>query len=441
MVKEMKICVIGGGSSYTPELMEGFIHKIRELPLREIVLCDIPEGERKLGIIEGLVKRMFLKAGLLTKISSSLERSSALDGADFVLTQFRVGGLDARSRDEKIPLEFGIIGQETTGPGGFAKALRTIPVILSICRDIEKYCPDAWLINFTNPSGMVTEAVLKHSAIRSIGLCNVPINMLHDAARRLECVPEKLWLRFAGLNHLSFITEAKLDGRDILSRLLEADSDPLVKNIAAISKSELFSRALGFIPSPYLQYFYYRKQMFEEEKHHLESGEGSRADAVRKVEKELFRKYADPELAEKPKELENRGGSRYSEAAVNLVESLALNKQDVQVVNARNNGAIDDLPADAVIETNCVIGSDGAKPLAYGSLPLSIRGLIQQVKGYEELAIEAAVTGDYGKALLALVNHPLVGDASLAGKLLDKILDVNREYLPNFSAQNGGNKY
>lgn len=432
----MKLVVIGGGSSYTPELIEGVIKHHEALPITEVALVDIEVGSEKLQINTAFSKRMIEKAGLSIAVSGMLDRRAALAGADFIITQIRVGGLDARARDERIPLKYGMIGQETTGIGGCFKALRTIPVMLDICRDIEELCPEAWLINFTNPSGIVTEAVLKHTHVKCIGLCNCSINMRYDAAQRLSVPAESLDCRFIGLNHLSVMNHAYLEGKERIQDVLNVfNSESVVKNIEKDEEMDGVAKELGCMLSPYLQYFYMERQMLEEETAQAIGLEGTRADQVKAVEKELFIQYGNPELKEKPEALARRGGARYSEAAINLIDSIYNDSQDVQVVDVMNHGLIPQLPDDCVIETNCVIGKNGAKPLPDTDVPLSVIGLICQVKAYEILTIEAAVSGDRGVALRAFLNHPLVRDVRDARAALSEMLEANKEYLPQFFGQ------
>lgn len=429
----MKVVVIGGGSSYTPELIEGIILHKDSLPVTEIVLIDIEAGLEKVQINTAFAKRMVEKAGLPISVSYTLDRREGLRDAQFIITQIRVGGLDARSKDERIPLKYGIIGQETTGPGGCFKALRTIPVLLDICRDIEAVCPDAWLINFTNPSGIVTEAVLKHTNVKCIGLCNVPINMRHDAAERLGVEADGLDCRFIGLNHLSVMNHAYYKGEDRILEALAVDNpDSVVKNIDKNEEMDQIARDMGCMLSPYMQYFYAEKTMLEKETLEAVGLEGTRADQVKAVEKNLFACYSNPELKEKPEALSKRGGSRYSEAAIHLIDSIYNDRQDVQVVDVRNNGVIPTLPADTVIETNCVIGRDGARPLADGDVPDHFLGLVEEVKAYEILTIEAAVSGDRRKVLLALMNHPLVHEVADARKMIDEMMEAHKAFLPQF---------
>ena len=431
----MKLVVIGGGSSYTPELIEGVILHKDSLPITEVVLIDVEMGLDKVRINTEFARRMVKKAGLSIQVNYTLDRKEGLKDAAFVITQLRVGGLDARAKDERIPLTYGVIGQETTGPGGCFKAFRTIPVLLDICKDMEQVCPDAWLINFTNPAGIVTEAVLKYTKVKCIGLCNVSVNMKHDAAQRLQVDAEELDCRFIGLNHLSVMNHAFYQGADRIEEVLAVSNrESVVKNIEKNDEMDTLAREMGCMFSPYLQYFYSEKEMLKKETEEAISITGTRADQVKKVEKDLFACYQDENLEEKPEALSKRGGSRYSEAAINLIDSLYNDRQDVQVVDVMNHGTIPQLPDDCVIETNCVIGKDGARPLADVEVPAEILGLIEQVKAYEILAIEAAVTGDRRKALMALMNNPLVHDVKDARGILEDMMKAHVAYLPRFQA-------
>lgn len=428
----MKIAVIGGGSSYTPELMEGIINHKDSLPVTEVVLIDIPEGQEKVSINTAFAKRMAEKAGLPISVRYTLDRREGLKDASFVIAQIRVGGLDAREKDERIPLKYDVIGQETTGPGGFFKALRTIPVMLSICRDMEEVCKDAWLINFTNPSGIITEAILKNTKVKCIGLCNVSINMRYDAAERLSVSPDELDCRFIGLNHLSVMNHAYYQGKDrILDAVSVENTESVVKNIQKDAEMDAVAKELGCLLSPYMQYFYTEKEALQHEKMEAIGLTGTRAAQVKEVEKNLFECYKDINLREKPAALAKRGGARYSMAAICLIDSIYNNTNDVQVVDVFNNGIIPQLPDDVVIEVNCRIGRNGAAPLA-SDVPASVLGLIGQVKAYEEYTIEAAITGDRNKALIALLNNPLIHDVRDAKGILNELLEAHRAYLPAF---------
>lgn len=429
--KGLKIAVIGGGSSYTPEIVEGFIKHYEELPIRELWLVDIEAGKHKLDIVGALAKRMVEKSGLPIDVRLTLDRREAIAGADFVSTQMRVGLLEARKWDEHLPNLHGVIGQETTGPGGMMKALRTIPVLLDICRDIEELAPNAWLLNFTNPAGMVTEAITRHSKVKSIGLCNAPIGLQKWLTEKYDTEPSRIYTEFVGLNHLHWVTRIEVDGEDKLTELLDKREEYSGKNVPATEWDPDFLRSLGGFPSYYLKYFYMADAMLEEQLASLKAN-GTRAEVVKRVEDELFELYKDPDLQEKPKQLEKRGGAYYSEAAVNLMVSLYNDRRDIQTLNVSNGRTFDFLPEDAAIEVNCVVTSQGPLPLPVTKVPEQAKGLIHAVKTYERLTIEAAITGNRDIALQAMVANPLVPSVGVAKKLLDEMLEKNKPYLPRF---------
>ncbi|WP_413300809.1 6-phospho-beta-glucosidase [Bacillus sp. 1P10SD] len=432
----LKIVTIGGGSSYTPELIEGFIKYYHELPVRELWLVDVEEGREKLEIVGNLAKRMVEKAGVPLKIYLTLDRKEALKSADFVTTQFRVGLLDARKKDESIPLKHGVLGQETNGPGGLFKALRTIPVILDICREMEELCPNAWLINFTNPAGMITEAVLRYSNInRVVGLCNVPIGMEMGVAKLLGVEHSRVRIDFAGLNHMVYGLDVFVDGESVKDQVISLINDPekniTMQNIHSLGWEPEFLKALDVFPCPYHNYYYKSGDMLEKELKNYREGT-IRAEVVKKLEEELFELYKNPQLAIKPPQLEKRGGAYYSDAAVRLIHSMYTDKRDIQAVNTLNKGAITSLPYDSAVELSCMITKDGPKPIAVGELPIQIRGLVQQMKSFERVAIEAAISGDYDKALLALTINPLVPSDRVAKVILDEMLVAHKDYLQQF---------
>lgn len=432
----LKIVTIGGGSSYTPELVEGFIKRYDELPIRELWLVDIEEGKEKLEIVGNLAKRMVKKAGLPIEIHLTLNRRDALKDADFVTTQMRVGLLDSRIKDERIPLSHGVIGQETNGAGGLFKALRTIPVILDIDKDMSELCPNAWMINFTNPAGMVTEALIRYGRNKKvIGLCNVPIGMEKAAANVLGVEHDRLRINFAGLNHMVFGTDVFVDGEKVTDKLIDAlangEIGQIVKNISDFSWDQDFIRALGVMPCPYHKYYYQSSKMLEDELKEFSKGE-TRAEVVKKVEDDLFSLYKDPQLNIKPHQLEKRGGAYYSDAACRLIYSIYNDKCDIQPVDIRNNGTIEGIDDDSAVEVSCLITKDGPKPLAVGKLPVAVNGLVQEIKSFERLAVEAAVEGSYEKAVLALTVNPLVRSDELAKILVDELLEAHKEYLPQF---------
>lgn len=434
MGDRLKVVVIGGGSSYTPELIEGFILNYATFPVTEIVLVDIPEGRNKLAIVGQLAKRMIEKSGLPIKLDLTLDRRSVLADADFVTTQMRVGRLEARGWDESIPLKYNMIGQETTGAGGMMKALRTIPVLLEICKDMEELCPEAWLLNFTNPAGMVTEAIHKHSRIKSIGLCNSPIAAYKWLSSLYQVPVEQIQCEFAGLNHLHWISSITVNGKSKLDELLNDQDGYSAKNVPQYAWNGSLLRSLRAIPSYYLKYFYLQREILAEQQTAAAKGE-TRAETVQRLEDELFEIYKDPNLSEKPKQLEQRGGAYYSEAAVKLMNSLYNDSGDIQTLNVPNQGVLDFLPDDACIEVNCVVTKEGPIPQPVAIVPAAAKGLIHAVKVYEQLAIEAAVSGNRDTALLALAHHPLVDSTNDAQRMLDEMLEKNKAYLPQFFAE------
>ena len=307
-----KITVIGGGSTYTPELIDGFIQHEPDLQVNEIALYDI--DEERLNVVGGMAQRQVQYAELNTKVTLNMNRPKAVDGAKFVLSSMRIGHMAARILDEKIPLKYNVIGQETTGPGGTFKAFRTIPVTLDIAKDMEKYAPDAWYINFTNPSGIMTEAILKHTNLNVVGLCNNPINTIAAMAEAFHVEPKDVFLEWMGLNHVNWVRKVYIKGEDVTQQLI--DNLEKMVDIEEMPKIDPdLVRTLGVMPTYYLQYYYFHPQRLAEAK----AAEKSRGEVVLDVEKELLKKYADPKVLVKPPELAQRGGARYSEAAVNLI--------------------------------------------------------------------------------------------------------------------------
>jgi 6-phospho-beta-glucosidase len=425
-MRKLKVAIIGAGSTYTPELMEGIILRRASLPVTELVLMDIDKP--KLEIVGGLCKRMIEKAELNIEFSLTLELENALCGADFVLSQIRVGKLPCRILDEKIPLKYGLIGQETTGIGGFFKALRTIPVMLQIAKEMERLCPDAWLINFSNPSGIVAEALQKYSTIKTLGLCNVPINMFAGVEQALG--EKDLDIQYVGLNHLSYITGIRKGDKDLLTEALERGIQGQgMKNIPLQGFSTELIKTIGAIPSSYLEYFYYRDDKLK----HLLEEEKCRGEVCMEIEEQLLALYQQEELKEKPKELEKRGGARYSEAAISLVDAIYNDKQEVHVVNVRNQGALEFLEAEDTVELPSVIGRSGASPISVRNFHNQhVIDLMRTVKAYERHTVNAAVSGDDEEAMRALLIHPLVGDYHKAKLCYEEMKQAHREYLPQF---------
>lgn len=436
--KAVKIVTIGGGSSYTPELVEGFIKRYDQLPVKELWLVDIEEGRKKLETVGALAQRMVKKAGLPMKVILSYDRRTALKDADFVTTQMRIGRLPARVADERIPLSHGMIGQETNGAGGMFKAFRTIPVILDIVKDMEELCPDAWLINFTNPAGIVTEAVLRYTNFKKvIGLCNVPVNMVAGIAKILGVDESRVTLELQGVNHFIFATNVFVDGKSVMDEVVEkyanisAEDTIAMKNFVSLPYSPAFIRGLHAIPCPYHNYYFFTKEQLKDELKEFAEGR-VRGEVVSNVEKELFELYADEDLEIKPKQLEQRGGAKYSDAACNLIESIYTNKGDIQYVDVRNNGAISNLPLDSAVEVACRITSDGPIPLATGDCHLQINGYIQMMKSFERMVVEAAITGSRDLAITAMNFNPLCPSDTDNNEVFDELLEAHKEYLPQF---------
>lgn len=434
----LKIVVIGGGSSYTPELIEGLLNRYHEMPVASLWLVDIEEGKEKVEIIAGLARRMIAKAGLTIEVVATLDRESALRDADFVCSQFRAGCLDARISDERISLKYGLIGQETNGLGGFANACRTIPIALEIAADMERLCPDAWLLNFTNPSGMVTEAILRHSRIKAVGLCNVPVIMQKGITTLLQCADEKeVVMQVAGLNHFIFVRQILHKGKEWLPEVIaeiNAGRDPLVpRNIPPFRWPSHLLQGLGMIPCAYLRYYYMKDDLLRQELAEA-GGEGTRGEMVKQLEKILFDQYRDPHLAVKPKALEGRGGQYYSEAACELMNAIYNDKRIIMHVNTRNNGAISGLPDDCAVEVSSLITASGPLPLNVAPFPEDTLRLLQLMKSFERLTIEAALTGNRHTAWRALMLNPLIVSGEKLELALDEVIAENRQWLPAFHA-------
>lgn len=434
MAKEtLKVAVIGGGSSYTPELVEGLVQHHAEFPVKDLYLVDIEDGQDKLEIVSALAKRMVEKAGVAMAIHPTLDRQEAIRDADFVITQIRVGRLPARVRDERIPLDFDCLGQETTGAGGFAKALRTVPVILEIAEDIRRFAPNAWMINFTNPTGIITQAVLKYGGVRSIGLCNLAIGTRMQIAKMAGVDRSQVDFEWVGINHLNWARRIRVGDTDMMPLIWDLMSDGVaVKNIPELAWDPALVNSMGALPCSYLRYYYLTDHMLAKERENARTV-GTRGEVVQRIEQELFELYQDPNLAEKPPQLAQRGGAYYSLAAVELIASIYNDRRDVQTVNVRNGHILPFLPTDASIEVNAVVDNSGAHPIQIEEpVPSGMRGLLQVVKAYEELTIKAAVEGDYGASLEALTIHPLVTGGETAKHMLDQILAQNRSFLPRF---------
>ena len=415
----MKLAVVGGGSTYTPELVDGLTRMRALLPVEELALQD--PNEERLAILGGLTRRMLDRAGHPALLATTTGLDEAVDGADAVLIQLRVGGQAARMVDESVPLACGCLGQETTGYGGLAKALRTVPVVLDIAERVRSRVPDAWIVDFTNPVGIVTRALLDEGH-RAVGLCSAAMVFQQHFARVLEVEPERVELDHVGLNHLTWEIGVRVDGDDVLGRLVGEHVDRVAP---ATGLSSDLVRRLGVVPSYYLHYFYEHDDVVEHQRRH-----GSRAEEVAELERQLLELYADESLAEKPELLGRRGGAFYSEAAVELLASLfGTAGGGRHVVNVRNEGALPFLADDAVVEVPARVDDDGIAPVAVPPLDAVHRGLVSHVSAYEELALEASRRGGRERVFRALLAHPLVGQTHVAETLADRMIDANREYL------------
>ncbi|MGX1882567.1 6-phospho-beta-glucosidase [Streptomyces sp. NPDC055287] len=418
----MKLAVVGGGSTYTPELIDGFARLRDTLPLEELVLVDPAAG--RLDLVGGLARRIFAKQGHPGRITTTSDVDAGVADADAVLLQLRVGGQAARNQDETWPLECGCVGQETTGAGGLAKALRTVPVVLDIAERVRRANPDAWIIDFTNPVGIVTRALLQ-AGHKTVGLCNVAIGLQRKFAKLLEVEPADVHLNHVGLNHLSWELGVRLggpEGEDVLPKLLAEHGDAIADDLR-LPRAVL--DRLGVVPSYYLRYFYAHDEVVREL-----GTKPSRAAEVAKMEAELLAMYGDPALDEKPALLARRGGAFYSEAAVDLAASLLGNGgSPVQVVNTYNNGTLPFLADDAVIEVQARVDRTGATPLAVPELDPLYAGLVANVTAYEDLALAAALRGGRDRVFKALLAHPLIGQFEYADGLTDRLIAHNREHL------------
>jgi 6-phospho-beta-glucosidase len=420
----MKLSVVGGGSTYTPELADGIARL--GLPVDELALID-PDS-RRLGLVSGVSSRIMAAYGHKARVRAVTGLDEGLDGADAVILQLRIGGQAARQRDETWPLECGCVGQETTGAGGLAKALRTVPVVLDIAERVRERAGSAWIIDFTNPVGIVTRALLD-AGHRAVGLCNVAIGFQRRFAAMLRVEPGRITLGHVGLNHLTWERTVRVDGADRLPELLGGHADDIA---AAAGLPADLIRHLGAVPSYYLRYYYAHDLVVDEQRGSQTQPGQTRAAQVSAIERELLDMYADPSLDRKPELLSKRGGAYYSEAAVALIAALSAGTGDVQVVNVRNNGTLPFLAAEAVIEVPARIEADGPVPVAAGldgPVGPAMAGLIAHVSAYEELAVDAAVRGGRDRVFAALLAHPLIGQATTAGWLADRLIAENRGYL------------
>ncbi len=437
MSQGLNVSILGGGSAYTPGLIQGFIRQSKHVPLSRLVLMDI--DEHKLSIVGSVVDQM-LKASLpQCRLVLTTEREQAIKQMDFIICQIRVGGLPGRHIDEHIPIKYGVIGQETTGPGGFSMALRTIPAMVEIASEIEDKNPRAWLINYTNPTGLVAEAIEKASGIRHISICDEPMVLQESLAAFLRVPPENLFFDYFGLNHLAWARRVFAKGVDILPQLRETLEHTPLENIEPLFGEEILKdpkvrtelrntlrifEKTGMMPSPYLQYYWFTGEILEQQ---VQSGR-TRAQEVMQMEQDILADYQKAAAGEKPFET-LRGGKWHADMMVGMLGAIANDARQVFIANVPNHGALPELPYNKIVEVPALVDARGAHPLAMGIMPVEVRGLIQAVAAYEELTVQAALRGCYDTALAALSCHPLVPSGEVAGHILDDYLRAHKEGL------------
>ncbi|GGE52483.1 6-phospho-beta-glucosidase [Pullulanibacillus camelliae] len=416
-MSKMKLTIIGAGSGYSPEILEGLASHKATLPVEEIMLMDI--NPERLEIMYHFSKRYAAFHGLDVTINRTTDLEEAVKNKEIILTQIRVGGNQARVNDEKIPLKYGIIGQETTGPGGFMKALRTLPAMLKIAKAVEKHSPNAWIINYTNPTGIVAEAVNKYTKAKFIGLCAGGMRPRTWVEQALGIPYQQVKYDFIGLNHMNFAYNIKVNGR----ALTDEEFDKVAEVHATIDPALI--KKLRMLPSQYCQYYFHKQRKYNE----LKKQEQTRGETILELEAEIFKAFSREDQVEKPELLKKRGGGGYSEIALQAIHSI-YNDQDMWIVaNVQNRGTLSFLPNDATIETACLLNKSGIKPLQIDDIPDTVRGLISSVKNYESLTVEAAVSENRDRALLALLAHPFIGDYDLAQPLLNELLEANKAWL------------
>ena len=425
----MKVAVIGGGSSYTPEIINGFLDKIETFPVKELWLMDI--SRERLDIVGKFAQRMVKEKGSPFKVHLSSDRRKAIEDAQYIITQLRVGGMAARREDEYLGRRHGLIGQETTGVGGMAKALRTIPVILSIAQDIKEVSSDALLVNFTNPAGLNTEALARFAPeVQTVGVCNVPITTKIRILKNIgyNISHEHAQLNTLGLNHLSWHRGMTVDGEDVWPQVLKKYIEGHFEDPPHVIFPAELIRSLRVLPNSYLQYYYFTEKKLKEQ----EKWPPSRAEQVIEIEANLLRQYSEPNRTEQPDDLMKRGGAHYSTVATQLLDAHYNDLDETQILNVPHNGAISGYPGDWVLEMPCKVNRNGVKPIKADPLPSACYGLLASVKNYELLTVKAAVYGDRDVAYQALLAHPLGPSADKVEAVLQDLLKTNRGYLPQF---------
>lgn len=428
----MKITVVGGGSTYTPELIDGLVNIEKELKIKKVVLLDIKKGQEKLNILTDFSKRILKKQKSKIELSSTVDSREAFKNSDVVINQFRAGGLESRIKDEKIPLKYNLIGQETTGIGGMANGLRALKIIDKYTKEIKELSNDAWIINFANPAGMLTEYLINHlNYKKAIGVCNVPIEFIVHLQKIFNCEKDDLFLKYYGLNHLTWIEDIIVKGENRSNELWE-NFDVNMKNIPDIDYKENFLPSIKMLLNSYIKYFYNTNEMLQSEKKEL-LDEGSRGEQIVKIEKTLLDKYSESERMETPEELSWRGGFMYSTVATELIRDLYRGDGKTHIINTRNNGSLRDMPDDYVMEIPCEITKNGPKAINLGTTNPLNSGLIHTIKNYERLTIKGYITGDENYIKQAMLIHPLGPNEMILDQVWEEIKEENKEYFPVLS--------
>lgn len=423
----MKITIVGGGSTYTPELIEGLINISAVVPFDEICLLDIPDSRAKFHIVSAFAQRMLEKAGHAAKLHATLDAKQAIQNSDFIIFQFRAGLMPGRIQDELIPLEFGLIGQETTGMGGMACALRALPMLDHYLALVDQYAPKAWIINFSNPSGLLSEYMINYLRYpRCIGLCNVPIEFILESAKAFQCDREEVFLKYYGLNHLSWVDQVIVNGEDRTAVLWDRFKLNM-KNIPQTDYEPDFLHKLQLLPNPYLRYFYMTDRMLASEISDRD-GDGTRGQVIEKIEEELLQLYADVHLNHKPEQLSKRGGYMYSTVATELIRDLVTDSGRMHIINTRNMGAIRDFPDDYVMEIPAHIFRQGPKSIALGDAHKATIGLVSTIKNFERMVIEGHIHRDAGRIKQAMLIHPLGPNESALEPLWQRLHETHRDY-------------
>jgi 6-phospho-beta-glucosidase len=451
-VQTRRVTIIGGGGVRTPLLVHGLAQAKEALPIDELAIFDLDrehaETIARLG--REIVRRR--GASFDIKVYPSLE--SAADHAAFVINCVRVGGMEGRARDERLAIEHGLAGQETTGPGGAAMALRTIPVTLAHARIVEQAAPEAWFINFTNPAGLITQALTQHTKLRAIGICDTPAELFFGIARALGEPLEDCQFDYAGLNHLGWVRHVRLRGEDITARVLD-DAELLRHCYPAGLFDPQLIRTLRLIPTEYLFFYYSQRRAHDNQ---LRAG-ASRGEELAQMNHALFAQLRDENpvqaletyrayLAQRNAsylKLEAEGGSAFAYAsdpgdpfnaatgyhriAIDVMTGLVSGQAREIVLNVPNRGAIEDLDADDVVEVPCELDRSGARPHRTGHLPPSVRGLVESVKEYERTLLRAAVSGSGLLAQMAMMQCPIVADWELAGRLTRALAARDAQHL------------